>query len=324
MTKLRATLLEAVEAGRFLEAIFSELQARDARPVLVAEVVSMHNEGLLDAVSQFARLSRGCTEVDFFLTRQVLIDALPRLNAPVSPVIECITHLIKEAGADLAAHWLICPFVDFLAADPSRPKEALTYVQAFRAHIDLLTPVAIAWARCDFNQAFREAVRLVKHSDIEVRRRAVFSLGKIEYPDDHACLNRTLSVLETSLRGENDDRLLAGIVLSAFALFRMARKQEDRVCRLVNGALTKGSDVALHAASELLGMHTDVIPDNMLDITLAHLLNVRPENVGTLKRVDWGLAQLVKTARGVKAMEFLEAFLIRHDSALSLDQFPDF
>lgn len=101
----RDDLLRSYEAGNFLEAVYACVLGDCADPnSLALDLVSLHNEGLIDIVGAFKLLSSNSPNgPDFFLTRGVFEEALPDLDAKVPPVLRCVVQLYREAGQDLAA-----------------------------------------------------------------------------------------------------------------------------------------------------------------------------------------------------------------------------
>lgn len=124
MDELREKLVEAYSRGDFLKAIYDlYLELKDERNLIGKEIVSLHNEGVIDAVAAFRKLSRGLKGTDFFLIRRIFENALPEIDASVISVMDCVDHLVTEAGNDLAAGSSITPFIKFCEAHVNRPEE---------------------------------------------------------------------------------------------------------------------------------------------------------------------------------------------------------
>ena len=324
MNNLRNDLIVAFQEGNFLQVLYDKsLSERESGNDLTDELVSMHNDGMLDVIAGFRALrNKSDAGYDFFITRHILEKALPRLNSPVQPVMDCIIHLVNEAGQDMAAGTLFDPFIDFCAAEPSRPKEALKQIEASIDQLaDLLTPTVVAGARIDTKHYLNEAIRLTEHKSIEIRKRAIFSLGRIQYPQGTNLCEPALACLELSCTKETDDHLLGNLIKSAFSLYKYDKSQVDRIIDLINCALSQGGDYALHAASELFGFDFNELPEALLDALLDHLRRVRPQNKGTLDKINYGLIKLLNRENPSKGIEFLEAVLIANPNDVSMDIF---
>jgi len=324
MDNLRNDLIIAFQQGNFLQVVYDKsLSESGNRSALKEELVSMHNDKLIDVIACFRALENNPdTTYDFFLTRHILEKALPHINAPVKPVMDCVLHLVREAGQDMAAGTLFDPFIDFCAAEPSRPKESLRQIEASIDQLaDLLTPTVVAGARIDVRYYLNEAIRLTAHENIEIRKRAIFSLGRIQYPQGTNLCESALACLELSGTKETDDHLLGNLIKSAFSLYKHDKSQIERTIDLINSALSQGGDYALHAASELFGFDFNELPEALLDALLNHLRRVRPQNKGTLDNIDYGLIKLINREDPTKGIEFLEAVLLANPNDVSMGIF---
>ena len=148
----RDDLLQSYEAGKLLETISGACALTDhnERRALASELVALHNEGLIDVVRAFESLHKSSNGPDFFLTRSILEDALPDLDAPVPSVMRCVLRLSREAGKDLASGTIIKSFCGFCEKAASRPLEALAEIEANPDDFaDLLPGTLIAGSRID-------------------------------------------------------------------------------------------------------------------------------------------------------------------------------
>jgi len=324
MDNLRNDLIVAFQEGNFLQVVYEKsLGEPENLSALKTELVSLHNAGLIDVVACFSRLeNHSDAGYDFFLTRHILEKILPDLNAPVKPVMDCVLHLVNKAGEDMAAGTPFGPFIDFCAVEPSRPEESLKQIKASIGQFaDLLTPTIVAGARIDTRHYLNEAVQLTSHENIEIRKRAIFSLGRIQNYKDSELYETALACLELAAAKECDDHLLGNIIKSAFSLYKQDKSQEEQIVNLINRALSKGGDHALHAASELFGFDFRELPEALLAALLEHLRRVKPQNKGTLDNIDYGLVKLINREEPTKGIEFLEDILLANPNDISMDIF---
>lgn len=321
---IRDRLLQSYETGNFLETVYAcSLADNNDRNALALELVALHNEGLIDVVKAFESLKNEPSNgPDFFLTRYIFEKVLPDLEAPVLSVMRCVLRLYRDAGQDLAAGTIIKSFIDFCEKAPSRPREALVEIEASPDNFaNLLPGTLIAGSRIDNPFYLAQAIRLCEDNNIELRRRAVYSLGKFNWSEGIAVSDSALAALERSATVETDDQILAGIVKSAFALLQQHKAQESRVIELIATALSKGGDYALHAASEVFGFHTGELTATLLDALFAHLVCFKSTNKGTLDNIDFGISHLLKNGDHEKAIRFLEDLLLAHHDKLTMEVF---
>jgi hypothetical protein len=320
----RDDLLRSYETGNFLETVYAcSLADHNDCSALAFELVALHNEGLIDVVEAFESLNnKSSNGPDFFLTRHVFEKALPDLDAPVPSVMRCVLRLYRGAGQDLAAGTIFKGLIDFCEKDPSRPREALAEIEASPDNFaDLLPGTLIAGSRIDNPFYLAQAIRLCEDKNNELRRHAVFSLGKFTWPEGIAVSDAALAALECSATAETDDQILAGIVKSAFALLQQHKAQAPRVVALIATTLSKGDEYTLHAASEVFGFHRGELPTTLRDTLFIHLLRVKPTNKGTLNNVDYGISYLLENGDPEKAIQFLEDLLLTHPDELTMEVF---
>ncbi len=317
-------IVTSIQQGHFLNTVYEMPSGeRYDYSEVIEELVSLHNEGVIDIVSEFQQLkNQNDKALPFFPIRHIFEKALPEINANVLQVMKCVLNLFYESGNDLAAGLIFNPYEAFCMSNASRPKEALALIESsIDKLVDMLAPTIIAGAKLDIKYYLHEATRLAVHENIEVRKRAVYSLGKIQYPKGRKFSNQALTSLETSLKHETDDYLLGNIIRSAFSLYKHDRSKESRVTKIIDTALIKGDVFAIHTASEVFGYECNQLPEPLLDIVLSHLLNVKSTNTGTLDNIDYGLQELLSREDSSKGSDFIEALLLSNSDTLSLNAF---
>lgn len=315
MTDLSKGIVEASKAGNFLEfvheAYLSELNTREG---VVNELVLIHNNEKLNIVEEFKKLlNNPDSGRDFFTTRDIFEDALPRLNSPVLPIIECVQHLFKESGHESTAAGLFTPFIDYCSASSSRPDEALRLLlDSPTLWYDFLTSIIVAGCRCDMERYFQKAIKLTNHEEVNIRKNAVFSLGRIQLAGILQYSDKAIDCLAESVERETSDSILGCIIQSTCAICMADTSLSAKGIQIVNTALSKGEDEVMNTAANMFGFNTDKLPEAMLDAIIPYLHNINPKNTGTVHYIDYGISHLLKRSDNTKGIEFLESFLVKH------------
>uniref|UniRef100_Q3ASR3 Uncharacterized protein n=1 Tax=Chlorobium chlorochromatii (strain CaD3) TaxID=340177 RepID=Q3ASR3_CHLCH len=320
----REELLQSYENGNFLETVYAcSSNDHNDRSSVVFDLVALNNEGLIDVVGAFQSLkNESSNSPDFFLTRHVFEKALPELEASVPAVMHCVLQLYLDAGQDLAASTVINSFFDFCTKKASRPHEALEVIKASPGKLAHLLPATlIAGSQIDSSFYLCETMRLCKDENIELKRWALFSIGKLNLPEDIKKFGDALSALEYAAVQETDDQILSSVIKSAFPLLQRDKSQEPRAIAIIISALRKGDDYVLHAASEIFGFYTGELPTTLREAFFVDLLRVKPTHKGTLDNVDYGISHLLKNGNSEQAIQFLEALLLRHSGELTIEVF---
>ena len=319
----KEVLIAAAKNGDFLDAVYkSDLAEPDEREDLPVEIAALHNDGHINVVAEFAKLGNTLgSGPDFFTMRRVFEKTLPHIDAPMRDVMHCVLHLYQDAGQDMAAETVSDSYVAYCEKDPARPREAMQIIEGEHDQFaDTLPSTVAAGSRIDNPHYLAEALRLGRHPAKVLRRRAVLSLASIEWPTGANVPEEALAGLEKSAT-EVDDQILASVVKSAFVFYQQDKTTEARVAALIDKALSKGDECALHAGSAIFGFETKEIPAPLLDVILGHLKQVKPANKGMLDKIDRGLKVLLKEVTAEKALRYLEELLLLHTGTLTIEDF---
>ncbi|MGB5233807.1 MAG: hypothetical protein WBN85_01325 [Candidatus Macondimonas sp.] len=314
-------LISSSKSGDFLNAAYKSYLAPDERENLSLEIADLHNDGHINVVAEFLKLENkqeGGT--NFFMTCRIFEKALPYINAPLRDVMQCVLHLHKAAGQDMVAGIIFDGYIAHCEKDPARPLEAMTLIESEHENFaDIFPATVVAGSRMDNPHFLAEVLRLTQHPAKVLRQRAVFSLSRIEWPKGASVPEEALAGLEKSAT-ENDDEILASVIRSAFKFYQQDKTTEAQVITLIDNALAKGGEYALHAGSAILGFETKDIPAPLLDVILGHLKRVKPTKC-TLDNIDFGIATLLKETLPDKALLFLEELLLLHTGKMTIEVF---
>jgi hypothetical protein len=319
-SSLEKQLVDGLSSGTLLEAIQRiRLNNRTERETLGQEVAALHNSGKIDAIAEFRKLKQSDQKHDFFMVRHVLEKALPLLDAPVAAVMDCVKHLVEEAGNDST---LIPPFIEFCEADAERPDDILSIALTdVDDTFDFVTPAITAGSNLQLEQYANKAVELCSHENILIRSRAVHALGRIKYHDREELIIQSLQAIQTTLEQDCDDYLYAAALRSVFALFKADSNKEDFIVTLTKDILQNPTDIVLYEASQLLFFNAQMLPVSMIDLLLQALLKTNSEHHGMIGYIDDGLCSLFQRGMQEKVISFLEGILVQEQQAFSVKQF---
>lgn len=311
MSKLAESIAENPDAIAILDTVYqARLAERGDRTMLAAELAALHNAGTVDLVHVFAHLNKSPASAthDFFLTRHVFEQTLPELDAPVESVMRCVAHLYTEAGRDLAAGLILSSFQAYCQKVPARIDRALQAIEATLPGLLHLLPSVLA-AGAEHNAPVYQAhcIRLTEHARLDVRQAAVFALGTIRLnnPSD------AFAALELVLQSSDDDQLLGILIRSTQRLVHLDRAFLESAAVIIDRALEKGGERALHSAAQLYWLQSKELQTEVpiLDVLGRHLPRVLPTNAGTIDSIDHGLAEHLKVGDG-RALALLESVLL--------------
>lgn len=321
----RKTLVRAYQVGHLLEAVQAALSPdRDERARLASDLAALHNEGQIDLIVAFGALTKSSASgLDFFLLRQVFEELLPQIEAPIPELIRCVLHLYREAGVDGAAGTILDAFQEYCASRAERPQAALAEVEAEPDRLaTLLGSVLVAGSRINSSAYIAETIRLSKEANLDLRKRALFALGRLHGEMVNWANEDVARTLEQAVAAETDDQALASAITSIWSLAQQG-KPGSRPIAAIEVALSRGGEAALHAASEVFGFRAPEAWPELLDLFLERLILVEPTNKGTVDNIDYGLARLLQGKHKEVGLSFLEKVLRLNPEGLELTQFDD-
>ena len=307
--ELLKCLTDASATGGFLQVVYEKSLDQETHDWLPNAIATLHNRGDIDAITLFQALKINEGNYDFFTTRHIFEFVLPLLHADILPVMECVIHLVNEADQDLTASILFSPYIEFCLKDPERPFAALDYIKNNGRLKDLFVPTIIAGSRFDEEHYWKETVALVSCGNMELKKGAICSLGKIEHPEGSVLPRRSLSELAEVTQNTTDDNVLALIVCASFDLLQKDNSLLEGVVKLTDLSLSKGGEFSLYVASENLGLHTKQVPEDLIYVYVEHLKNVNYANKGTLDNIDYAIKYLFSSNLELST-KFLEDLLI--------------
>ncbi len=321
MNSLKKEILNSLKDNIFLSAV-SANSIGENKNNLREVLVSLHNKNQIDLVSEFKKLKNDKNHPHFFSTRRIFEKILPEIDSPVLPVIECILHIVNEAGEDLLAGTPLEAYIEFCCKKSERPQKALELIKKNSSSLlNILSPTLIAGSKTDIKFHIEQAIRLAQHDDIEYRRRALFAVGRIDLKDNDELAEKVFQQLEKSANEELDDQLLGTIIKSVIVFCKSDQISTRRITELIEKASEKGDDYALHAISENFGLNNDHLNDDFVDIYLSQLRKVKPKNTGTIDNIDLGLAKVISNEKSEKGIHFLEIILVANRDNLFIKSF---
>lgn len=298
---------------------------RKDKTSLSKELVTLHNSGKIDIIFEFKNIKKSLMGHNFFTIRHIFEDALPMLNASVLDIMDCVKHLTLEAGNDMAAGTTISSFIQYCKEKDNRPAEVLTYALVnVEGSFDFITPAIIAGSTRQTTLFVNKAIELTTHENIVIRERAVYAIGRINYLKNLELIDIALDALELAIKKEYKNSLFSSALKSIFSLYSADNSKEEKTIELVNFILVQKDDLILHTVSDIINYEISKIPESILDIFLDVLINIKPENTGTIQNIDFCLEHLLTHDMFDKAINFIERFLLINNEKLSVSVFTSF
>lgn len=317
-------ILSAINSEDFLTYLYkANIRKRQERIQYAEIIANLHNQGKLDAIVEFEKVTRSDESYDFFTIKHLFEEVLPAIDSPVASVMGCVKHFLLESGDDMSAGMLISPFIQYCESKNNRPKEVLSIaLMNYDEIFDFITPALIAGSNIELLEFVKKGIELSRHENIHIRTKTIYALGNIKYQGNNELIIQAFDAIKFAV-SVNDGFLFATALRSIFSLYTLNNSILEEVIELMVKILQEKDDQILHAASEILWLNHDQIPSNMIDLYLNALTKVNPDNKGTIDNIDQALSDLFKKGVLNQTIDFLETILLENPQ-LSIEKFNSF
>jgi len=223
---------------------------------------------------------------DFFSIQTIACEIIPLLDVAPSEVMNLVHLLVEKGGEDLAANQPNAAFRKWCASDRKRAEEIVSSARTGDP-LSLRHLVFALESKGDFQEALRSAEALG-----EERIAGVLALSRMTLTLDEAAraVEYILGIAETSKAQET-----AGLIKAALD---MAGKHEDldraQFAEAFNRTAESDCPIIVHLMASALHMHLGQMCAEEIEICLEGILEVNPENRGTIREIDSALRRLWK------------------------------
>ena len=253
--QLSSKILDSKNNGLLLGCIHDfYIKNFDEKQELFSILAELHNSKKIDLFEEFIELKNEPGKRDFWMTRHILEDTLTMLDIKSIPeALKCIEHLIKQGGSDMASHSILVKFQQKLESDEGLLEQVLEVFQEQpELYKDFLGSIITIGAKTDFDRFFELNFTLLDSNDKEIKCRAAYLLGQLNYPDKATMIT---SVEKLRLLGEteSDDTILANIVHSYLTLlFKNPNLLDNKSEDFLNNILAKSGKFTFQSISTVL------------------------------------------------------------------------
>lgn len=325
--ELRQKIISASKNNVFLEKIYAHHRKYyNNKQDLFSVLSSLHNSGDIDLFQEFLALTNKSIEGNFWFTRNILEEILIDINiSSVKIALQCIEHLINEAGSDMASHTIMTKFKNKLEQDKILFEQVLVLFQENPIlYKEFMNTIIMTGSNLDFEKFFKMNLELLSSLDKDIKCKAIYLLGQFDYPNKskiEVSLDRLIS-LETN---ENDDDILANIVYSYFELiYKEPTLFNGSSESFLNDILSKAKEFTFFKISQILFFYNEdegIDNFNHLQITLKlyKLLKTNlASELGTIQNIGMAFpinnqSELIK--------EYLDLIEFHLDNGIKLESF---
>lgn len=318
MNNIKKQILEINKSDGFLKGLYQiYLQESNNPKKFYQTVVLLHNSCEINFTEEILKLS--LQSDDFFDAKRIFEKTLSGLDIPIQKSMDCVKHLFQESGNDMTVGMVFPPFVEYCKKDENRVKEALQIINDDTSWYDFIPSVIRAGSEFDFNKYVEIAIKLTKHSDVNICKSTTHSLGELQYEDHSNSLNQVFQVIKKIIETTGDNEVLSISIEAIFKLSTFDNTLEGETTRLIKIALKNSDNSVLHSASNLCFYQREKISIKLFDVLLGALENVNYKYKRTIRNIDHGLQYLLEKNPNM-VMTYLENALMKNKE-LSITSF---
>ena len=353
MTNLKDRLIEANKSDKLLEFIgeiyYEDFKNENSLPCFLAE---LNNIGKINLIGLLKNLKNTGGNNSFFSILRVFSETLPDIDTPVKDVANCVKHLTREAGQDMAASMLLSPFKEFCKKDSDRAKALFDITLAdIDDHFEHLSTAIEAGASNDSDRAkalfditladiddhfehLSTAMRVIEATYVNlllscllknelIKQRTIFALGRINY-QEKILLESVAVAIKESCSSSPTDVILATSLQAEFAIVSLSDNLESFFLNFLSSYSKHLGDRYIHTASQILFYEKEkvsrIVESKLLDICC----HTKPENTDTIRNINYALEWILKRKDFDDCISFLERFFELSQYQLSVKHFDSF
>lgn len=318
MNNFKKQILGINESDSFLRKLCKiSPQEEDDLKTFYQTVASLHNNNEINFIKEILNISN--KDGIFFTVKDMFEKILPDLDVPIQQSMECVRFVFQESGDDMSAGMVFSSFVEYCEKDENRIKEALQIINNDISWYRFIPSIVNAGSKFDLDKYVKIAIEFIKHSDTNICKEAVFSLGKRQYENHPILLNQSFQAIKSILETTDNSGILSTSIEAIFTLSTFDNALEDEAVQLIKIALENSDDDVLYGASNLCCNQREKLPIKLFKVLLQGLERVNYQHKRTIRNIDYGLQYLLEKNQEM-VVAYLEKVLTRNQE-LSIKSF---
>jgi hypothetical protein len=247
----------------------------------LAEIASSRNALISEQDLQVLNRVSG---TNFFMMQMLVCEVIPLLKSAPSEVMGLAELFVEKGGEDLAANQPNAAFREWCASDSRRADDVIASAREGDA-LAIRHLVFALEAKRDFQEAFRSA-----EADGAERTAGVLALSRMLLSQEEAerALAHILKLADATEAGEGAGFLTAAIDIAA----KHPGLDRRELARSLDQISESNTPLAIHFLATALHGHSKEMTAPEVQSCLKGILRVDPKNKGTVREIDWALANL--------------------------------
>lgn len=313
---LRTQIVERAKAGQLIELIDDRFEQKTYNEFkqISAACADIHNSGEIDLISLVTdEILANIDTHQFFNLQHFYLEAIPRLQIPLTEMLALVDALVRRAGEDLTANRPNSALLTWLQLDQNRAKRLLQLA----ADGDEIAIKHITFAL----QALRDVERaqaLVQRETGAPRLSGLTALARLEHSATQA--ETTRDIVSSLLAGTSDDATCAHALAALFGALSSATNAEIDASKTLAVMREVGPNTQYQCA-QALSLYAKRLEQDTRARLFDALRLIPPEFKGTLRIFDQALSATFGVAPD-EAIAVCKRFLIDPSNEHELAELP--
>lgn len=320
MDILKKEIIESINNGNFLDLVYEkEIELRKKDSKLGTILIDLHNEDLIDTVTEFIKLKEFETNPNFFMIRQIFVDILPNINTSVLELKDCVKILTLKAGNDLNSHSLINPFINFCEKDITRVDKLLgEELENIDEEFDHISTALIAGFKKDQASYLQKAIDLLKHDNLTVVQRVIFAISRFDFLDDIGSVNKIYEEILSAHKETSNEMLIATKIRTFIILTAKYPETENNLLHFLNSQNQNDNPSFIFNIASQLQFNQKELSRTIQWKLFQFFKNINLEHQGIYQEIDSFLYSKIDVNESYKSIASFLDYLILNNAGFEL------
>lgn len=313
MADMNDKLLSLIGTDNFLEQLYLLYQENlDDIDSFIQQVVLLHNNNQLDIISEASRLNKSRYEkINWYSFCKLLNSILHLINVSTQDILNCCIHIGTETGNYLAIE-------KYLEVDINRCDELINLsINNIDEKLDFISIAIIVGSSLQLEKYVNKAIELCNYPNDIVGKRALSSLGKIDYKSNNKLIDEAFNIIEDKANCCIED-FYPSILWTMCLLYKQKQDLEKQIIKVCTTILKNESDELVYSASQVLFYEGASLSKPIYNILLNTLSKVDQNNKTILDLIDHILCNLLNKQEKSQLYIFLENLLIKNNIQITI------
>lgn len=320
MNELEQRIVNSTQDSTFLKLIYDEYCKNINEDYEISHtLIKLHNQKIIDVISEFYSLSNTSADFNFFQIRHILGDVIPFIDCSVKEVKNCVRDLTVKAGNDMASHDLISPFIEFCSADIDRVESLLEQeLKVTDDDFDHISTALISGYKINKKTYFNKAVQLLNHRNPIIVQRVIFALSRFNYNEEPELAATVVKEIITCTESIEDEQILSTATNTLITLLADYEDLEPDIIEFFERNIGNNDpDFIFRIAQQLNYRHAN-LSENIQRLLLSFFKDINIDWKGVINQIDLYIYKKISELNAINIAELFEYILSNNSNSLDI------